>query len=63
MLKIDLNSRDKLKRIPSQDYIFWLDKKIINELPFKLTMLKMKIAPVDTSGTKHRQLKDSIKIN
>jgi len=57
-----LNDGDKLNRIPNHDYIFWLDKEAIKSISFKPTYLQMRITLIDTTGTKNRELTDSIKI-
>lgn len=57
-----LNNGSELKKIPNHDYIFWLDREVIKNISFKPTYLQMSITLIDTTGTKHRELMDSIKI-
>jgi hypothetical protein len=45
------------------DWLFWLDKSVINGLSFKPTKLKMQVTLVDSTGNKFRQLTDSTEIN
>jgi hypothetical protein len=57
-----LNNGSELGLIPYHDYVFWLDNNVIKDITFKPTYLRMKISLVDSTGTKHRQLIDSVKL-
>jgi hypothetical protein len=57
------NTSASLRRVPDHDYIFWIDRKIFDGLPFKPDKLQINISLVDSTGTKHRKLTDSIFIN
>lgn len=57
-----LNNGSELERIPNHDYVFWIDGNVFKTISFKPTYLQLKISLVDSTGTKYRQVSDSIKI-
>jgi hypothetical protein len=57
------NHAQDLKALTQHDYVFLMDKKVFQELPFKPELLKISITLVDSTGALHRQLVDSTIIN
>ncbi len=51
-----------LKRIPNHDYIFWINKKIINNISFKPTTIQINLTLIDSLGIKKR-FKDISKLS